>query len=215
MDNVTKEVYRIIDRTPSMREGMNKGIINKRALASFIVQNFMPDKEVNAVISAIRRYPVKERTEVFVNAFDIVSESTLSSKNGIVSITLNKEEAAERVLPELFSVIEVEKHQSLRVIQADESIKVIIDKKNLNKVKELIPEQSIKKIDEDLAEVIIHLDKRTWSTPGIASILTTELSLNNINIVEMMSCIPEIIIFFKEKDLMEAYNVLYGTHRQK
>ncbi len=69
--------------------------------------------------------------------------------------------------------------------------------------------KKIKKIDQGLAEVTIHLDERTWSTPGVVAVLTSELSMNNINIIEVMSCIPEIIIFFKEKDLMKAYNVLY------
>lgn len=215
MDNLTKSVHDIIDRVPSMREGLNKKIINRRALASFLIKNYMPDKDVNAIISAIRRYPVRERTEVFSNAKDIISNSTMSSKNGIVSISLTKEEASEKILPELFSVIEIEKHERLRVIQADESIKLIIDRKNLAKVKERIPENIIKEITDDLAEVIIHLDEIIWSTPGIVSVITTELSLNNINIVELMSCVPEIIIFFKEDDLMRAYNVLFNTQKHK
>lgn len=216
MTNITQDVWKVIDTDASIRRDLSRGIINMRALALYISRKTGIKASVDAIISAIRRYeeenPVRN---TYKKSLDVMANSTMSSKNGIVSLTLEKDEETERMLPKLFSVIGVGKHEVMRIIQADESIKIIIDKKNLKKTKEIIPEHKIKKIDQDLAEVTIHLDERSWSTPGIAALVTSELSMHNINISEIMSCIPEIIIFFKEKDLMKAYNVLYGLCKKK
>lgn len=215
MDNITKNITRIIDNDPILRKGLNMNIINKRALALYIMKTYKMEYPINGIISAIRRYETNIEKDILKDALEVIKNSTMTSKNGISSITLVKDEISERSLPKLFSVIEVDKHQQLRLIQADESIKIIIDKKNLEKVKKILPEKNILKIDENIAEITIHLDKKAWHTPGITSIITTELSLNNINIVEIMSCIPEIIIFFKEKDLMSAYSVLYKIYGEE
>lgn len=211
MNNITKAVWKFIDLDPTIRIGLSRGVINKRALASYIIRKSKMSGNVSAVLSAIRRYeeqsPIKD---AFDKAIDLIKTTTMSSKNGIVSLTLERSEDVETKLPKLFSVIDVEKHHVLRLIHADESLKLIIDKKNLARVKKLFPENKIQKIEENLAEVTIHMDERSWITPGVASILTSELFAHGINIQEIMSCIPEIILFFKEKDLMNAYNVLYN-----
>ncbi|MBU0666107.1 MAG: hypothetical protein ABIC91_08455 [Nanoarchaeota archaeon] len=211
MDNITKTVWGFLDSDPILRSSLSRNVINKRALAFYIIKTLSLSAPVNAVISAIRRYQTENPlNEVFTKALEVISDSTMSSKNGIVSLTLEKDQETEKLIPKLFTVVEVGKNNVLRIIQADESIKILIDQKNLKKAKEIVPEQKIVKIEEDLAEVTIHLDERAWYTPGVVTVLSSQLSGNHINIIEIMSCIPEIIIFFKEKDLMSAYNVLYN-----
>jgi hypothetical protein len=36
-----------------------------------------------------------------------------------------------------------------------------------------------------------------------------ELAIHNINILEAMSCFPELLFIVDEKDLLKAYQVLY------
>ena len=216
MDNITKKISKILDSDPVLKQALQRNIINKRALSIYIIKEHNLNYEVNAVISALRRYEIdNEKIVDYKNAIDVISSGVLSSKNGIVSITLKKDSLSEKFLSKIFEIVEIEKNQSLRIVQANEAIKIIIDKNNLERLKKLIPQNRIIRVDENLAEIIIHLDKRTWSTPGVAAILTTELSLNNINILEIISCMPEIIIFFKEEDIMNAYSVIYKIRNNK
>lgn len=65
------------------------------------------------------------------------------------------------------------------------------------------------KIQDDLAEINMHLHPEAVNTPGIMLVLSTELMLNSINIYEITSCVPEMLIFVEEKDLLRAYQVLF------
>ena len=46
--------------------------------------------------------------------------------------------------------------------------------------------------------------------PGIAARLLNEVAMNNINIIENISCFPEMIFIFEEKQMPKAYNVLHN-----
>lgn len=215
MNNITRVVWKYLGSDTTIRRGLSRNIINKRALALYIIRKADITAPTNAVISAIRRYEEEDPSkDSFTNALEAIHGATMSSKDNMVSLSLEKDAETEILLPQLFSVIQVGKNQSMRVIQGDDSIKVIIDGKNLKSTEEIIPKSKINGINKDLAEVTLHLSEQAWATPGVMALLASELSANNINIMEMITCMPEILIFFEEKDLMKAYTVLYEMFKK-
>lgn len=50
-------------------------------------------------------------------------------------------------------------------------------------------------------------------TPGIVSTVTTELAMNDINMMEFMSCVPELIIVVDEKDALRSYDAIENLGR--
>jgi len=55
----------------------------------------------------------------------------------------------------------------------------------------------------------MHLHPEAVKTPGIIAVISNELAMNGINVMESMSCVPEMLWFVKEKDVLKAHNVLY------
>ncbi len=215
MANITKEVWKYLDIDPILRKGLERGIVNKRALAIYIQKKARLDAPPNALISAIRRYETDMPRGAFSKALDVIGFAKMSSKNHIASLTVEKDTEIGKRLPKLFSLVNFNKNEVLRIAQANEAIKIILDEKNLKKAKEILAPHKINQIDKGLAEINLHLDERAWETPGIIAVLTNELTIHNVSIMEIMSCIPEIVIVFKEKDLMNAYNVVYGLTKSK
>ena len=216
MTNITKKVWEKIDTDPVLKRSMRREVINKRALADYLIKQRGVDASLNAVISAIRRYEENiSKESIAAEAEKIVIGASISSKNSITGITLEKDEEVESLLPKLFYIIESGKNQVLRIIQANQHVKIFIDDHNRDEVKQLFSENKIVKVEEELAEVTLDLDPEAWKISGVISLLTTELSLHKVNIMGIMSCIPEIIIFFHEEDLMDAYNILYGVCKKK
>ena len=142
-----------------------------------------------------------------------LSQRTASSHN--INIALAKGKEANKALPRIFSIINFERGETLRIVQGEESIKILIDEKNLDKMLDIIPRNIILNIQKDLAEVNMHLHPEAVKTPGIVLVLATELIMNNVNMYEIMSCVPEMLIFVEEKDLLKAYQVLFELCHQK
>lgn len=209
MTNITKEVQRFIDQDSSIKRDLSRDLINHRALALFIKKSLKLSCSVDAVISAIRRYGVESiQDKRFDKAFGLIKKAKISTKNHICNIALVKDSQVQSYLPKLFSIINYDRGEVLRIIQAEESIKVIVDQKNTDSVLLLFPKSKIKSVEKNLAEINLSLGDISAKIPGVLSVINSELASNDINIVETTSCVPEVIYFISEKDLLKAHNVL-------
>jgi len=215
MKSVVEEVWKILDNSPCLRRDLSRGLINARALAKHILKEQKLDTTLDAVISAIRRYKTENYNDIFSKSSKILNQATISTKSKLANVALIKESEVQNLLPKLFSVIHYNRGDVLRIIQADESMKILVDDKNLPRIQKLFPEKEIIKIDKNLAEINMHLHPEAVNTPGIAGIITNELSLNGINIMEIISCVPEMLFFVNEKDILKAHQVLYRLCHQK
>ena len=61
----------------------------------------------------------------------------------------------------------------------------------------------------NLCEINMHLHPEAVNTPGIITTASTELAMNGINVMETMSCVPEMLWFVKEKDIVKAHQILH------
>ncbi len=213
MTDIPFETWKIIEKDPSIQLDLQRELINVRALARHIGKQLTEkgiDNTEDAIISAIRRYP---KDNQFKNRFEyarkIVAQSTISTRSHIVNIALEKGKEAQEALPKLFSIINFERGETLRVVQGEEAIKILIDEKNLEKVLGHIPKNIVIKVHKSLAEINMHLHPEAVKTPGVVMAITTELMINNVVMYEIMSCVPEMLIFVEEADLMKAYQTLF------
>jgi len=182
-----------------------------RALAKYIQKQLSLNTSTDAVISAIRRYETdKEDEKRFAKAMKIIGDAKISTKNHICNIWLVKDESVQEQLPKLFSLINYAQGDILRIIQAEEMLKIIVDSNKVAAVKELFPKNKIKRIEKNLAEINMRLDPVSAKVPGVLAILDTELANNGVNIEESMSCVPELIWFIDEKDILKAHKTFLG-----
>jgi len=210
MKNTVGEVWKFLDNNPCIKRDLSKGLINSRALAKYIVNTQNMDATLDAVISAIRRYDVGKKDDIFLNARKLISQTiNLSTRSGLAEISLVKDEDVQRSIPELFDVIEYSRGEVLRIIQANESIKLIVDKKNLENVIAVFPKNKIINVDKNIAEINMHMAPKMIVTYGILAVIANELAINSVNILEVLTCLPEMILFVKEEDILKAYQILY------
>jgi len=205
-----KEIKEFLDKDPCIQKLIRIKLVNITALARYIINAKKLDMTLDAVVSTIRRYDLNATGMIYDKALKMMHLSTsISVKNKLVSISVIKDSEIQRILPQLFSVIRYSQGDVLRIVQADESIRLFFNEKNFEKVRDLFPEKKIISIDRKLAEINIHLYPNARYVLGIAAIITNEFALNEINILDSMSNFPESIWFIDEKDATKAYDVMY------
>lgn len=209
-DNTSEDIWYILDKSPCVTLCMSKGFINHRALAKYLINEKKIDTTLDAAISAIRRYELHKSKDVFEIAYELLkTTTTMSTKSSLVNVSLKKDSEVQKLLPKLFSLIQYNQGDVLRIIQADAAIKLLIDERNLEKVKNIFPEDKVLRIDKNIVEINVHMHPDARNTPGVLAAAANELAINGINIIEAMSCFPEWLWFVDGKDSLEAYNILY------
>ena len=216
MSNITHDVWNILDNSPSIRRDMSRGLINTSALARYIIKEKKISASLDAVIIAIRRYKLNQHEEIFNKAQKMFSLTVnISTKSNLAEISLIKDTEVQKILPKLFNFINYVQGDVLRVTQANKSIRLLIDQKNLEQIITMFPKDKIISKEKDLAEINIYIAPKMQETPGVLALMANELAINKINIVEFITCPPEMLCVIKKEDLVKASNILYQLCESK
>lgn len=215
MKNINEEVKRYLDNNLTIKKNLYDEIINIRALGKKIITDLHLTCSVNAVISAIRRYHVKiEEKDNLQEKYNLLTKAKLSTKTKLASILLKKNEEVRKKLSKLYSSLDFEGGDLLRIFEVSKFIKIIIDDKSLEQVKKIFTTREIVMKERNIGELSIIYNTDITGSPGVFALLSNELAANNISIVDSMICHSEHIIIVKEKDIQRAFNVLFGLLHQ-
>jgi predicted regulator of amino acid metabolism with ACT domain len=205
-DIIAQRIWKYLDQDPCLRRNISRGLINIRALARYIIKEQKINTSIDAVISSIRRYKFTKDKKIFENAKKLIGQtSNITTRNHIASIEVVKDTEVQQLLPRLFPLVNYNRGDVLRIGHADESINIFVDEKNLSAVEKLIPPEKIIRIHPNLASINIRLKPETQKTPGIIAIIANEIAINNINVIDFMSCVSEFLWFVQDEDLLKVY----------
>lgn len=210
MTSIAKVIAKEIEDDVIVRRALEKGIVSMKALAVYFIKKGHLAASADAVVSAIRRHKEENPLEKkYETAKQVISKSSdIRITTNIVEVAVEKNEEAQKILQKALTMVSYEKGEIFLVIQGEKSIKLIMNAKNRDKIISLFSKKSVIHVSDNLAEINIHLSDEAVKTPGIISTLSTEFMLHDINIYESMSCVPEMLFFVKQKDVMKSYGVL-------
>jgi len=205
--NASEIVRGTIERDGVVKHGLARGLINVRALARWIQVATPGETSFDAILSAIRRYPIKQSSAKRENIGKMILK--LSLKNRIVVVSIRNQPELQLTIARFAGEVNYARGDSFRVVSGMDSVSVTIDSKNLNKLDAKIPKQAILRKLENLAEIVVDMASDVDDTSGVLSAITTELAMNDVNIVQLSTVGPgRIIILAVEKDAMKAYEAL-------
>ena len=181
-------VERVIETDPVIKKGLQRGIINSRALARFIQDADGVDSSPEAILGIIRRYPLPRDEED--GGFGILREGELAMKSKIGDLLLeNRPEVMRRVM-ELASSISNSRGENLRVMVGSKTIRVTADQKSLGQFRECFSDKEVIKYANNLVEISMTLPPEACHTRGFVGRIATELALNDVNLYSITCSCP-------------------------
>ena len=209
MTHIAEQVKLFLDNDFIIRKCLFRNIISLRALSRYIIKTLnLEEKNLDAVISAIRRYKKEERQKTDNELKRLFSKVAIKTRSNIVDIYVKKNKKILEHLNKINSIVDIEKGEIIRLIQAEEGIRIIIDDKNLDKFFNYFSKDDCISIEKNLTEINLHFTLEAVKTRGIIALISSSLNAEDINIVEIMSSAPELLILLKKEDLIKALNVI-------
>src|SRR3989344_494684 len=177
-----------------IRKCLFRNIISLRALSRHIVHSLDLDRQnLDAVISAIRRYKKEGKEKADMQLKRIFPRITLKTRSNIADISMRKSRKILEQLNKINSIVDIEKGEVIRLIQSDEGIRIIIDGKNLDKFFSYFSRSDCLSVEKNLTEINLHFLLEAGKTKGIISIISSSFTAEDVNIVEIMSGAPELL----------------------
>jgi hypothetical protein len=132
----------------------------------------------------------------------------MTMKNRITVAKLTNDPSIPALLARFSEQVDYGRSETLDVVSAGEWVTVVIDSKNLDKLKRIIPKKSVLGIYQDLAEIRITLSEEAIFRPGGVATVSGELAKNGISIFEIFTSTPAGIILVSEKQALRSYQLL-------
>ena len=134
--------------------------------------------------------------------------SKLTLKDRIVDVHVINDPSMPEALARFSAGVDYGRGETLHLVSAVESIAIVMDSKNLDKLSRIVPEKNILGIRRGLAEIIVSFTESTLDTPGIAATITGELAKNGVNILEYITSWDHAIVVVAEVQAMTGYDAL-------
>lgn len=209
MTTISGQVKIFLDNDFIIRKCLFRNIISFRALSRHIIKTLaFEDKNIDAVMSAIRRYKREEKEKSEADLRKMFSKVAVKTRSDIVNIYIKKNKKVLEQLNKINSIIDIEKGEIMRIIQAEEGVRIIFDGKNLDKFFNYFSKSDCISIEKGLVELNLHFALDASKVKGIISLVSSSLNAEDVNIVEIISSAPELLVFIKKDDLIKGLNVI-------
>lgn len=206
---VNQIVWKIIRGDAALQKDLRREIINIRGLAKYLINCYQITASIDAVISAVRRFPEHENhPEEEKTLQKVFKESIITTKNNITKITVTT------ALNETLKRIKDELNKNAKIITGTNGVTLLIEQSIFTEVRKRFSNEEIEKINEHLAEISITVNERAIKTKGVLAKLATEIALANINIEEMITSPPEFLIYVKQDNLVRVHESIMAVCRE-
>jgi aspartokinase len=137
----------------------------------------------------------------------------VNTKTNLSCITLTQKKESQELLQDLL-LDGALKGESVRITKGEETLKVIVNQEILSSLKKKY-DGAILATQTDLAELQIVLNEKACATKGVFARITNEIANQDINITEVITASPELLIFVKRDDLIKAHDAVFSIVHTK
>lgn len=206
MAYVRRAVERIIESDPTIKTGLQRGIINSRALSRYILENCSVDSTPDAVVGILRRYPLDSAKKE--QQRPALRDCCIMIRSGIAYLTVENSQDVMKRVAEFASTIRSTRGENFRVVVGSNSVRIIASQETLNKFKQTFSSKDIIGYRTALAEICVLLTLGTERLGEIAASIIAQLNLNGVGIAGMLVCPPEDIVLVQENDAPRTLEAL-------
>jgi hypothetical protein len=199
-------VRETLEKDPVIRNGLARGLINVRALARYIQVERNEETTFEALVAAIRRYPIRETAAKRSAMGGLVTK--LGMKNRIADVTIRNAPEIPVLLGKFSEDVDYARGETLSIVSGSKNVRVVVDEKNLDKLIKLVPKNSVLGVLRNLAAVIVTYDERAYTTPGFSAATFDELAMEGINLDDFIQSPPDGFYIVAERDALRAYQAL-------
>lgn len=196
-----------IERDGVVRHGLARGLVNVRALAREIQSGSRGTLSFDAVLGAIRRYPLGQGDERRREAGRAIQK--LSLRNRVAILSFRNRPDLRPVVARFVGETGRAKEEMLRVVTSPEAVSVTFDERRMKELEGRVPGGDVIRRWSGLVEIKIEGSLDVERTPGFLAAIASELSLNDVNVVQLSTVGPGyILVLVEAKDATRAYEAL-------
>lgn len=206
MTNINAKIWKLLEEDLCVQKDLQRGLLNIRGLARYLIDKHGLKASMDAVISAIRRFEHDREFKDDLDALkDLFSRTIVTTKNNVACLTIK--ETSFHVVADDFGNGKVLR-ENFRLIKSKEFLKLFLNQKDFDDKLRLFSKNDIVHVEKDLSELRIQIPSSGAVKKGVLARITHGIYLHDVNIYEVLVAVPEILIYVKSSDLVKAHKAV-------
>ncbi|MBL7169781.1 MAG: hypothetical protein ISS48_02085 [Candidatus Aenigmarchaeota archaeon] len=212
--SISEIVREQIETMPYVKTALELDLLNFSAFSRHLIPKIEKElgKKVSnqAVTVAIIRYQKDmKKTKISKKLRKGIADCNISMRSDVIDLTLERTPEAQEIVEKFNKEIDWKRGGIMFVVQGRAEVEVILDRENYNKIKENIPENLTVNVIKKLSLISVHQPSTDLTfVPGFYTFLLDKLSMNNINVLQIMSTLTELIIVVSQEQAPKTHEIL-------
>jgi len=206
MSQMELRLQSVLNREPEIEKCYRKGLVNRRALARYLIaRGVATRREFDALVATVRRHPFQDEP---ARARSLFGEVRVSLKDRVLILDFERQKEILRRLERVIAHIDYDRGDTLKVVVGSSSLKLFIDQSKERVLRPVFDRFVPRDRIDHVSEISLLFPDAAASTGGVLSAITRELALHDIVISELLTASPELLIYVKDQFATRAYEVV-------
>lgn len=206
MSQIEQNFRQFLCKKPEIEKCYQERLINRRSLARYLIKNnIAKSNQLEAVVAMLRRFKFKKIPKETEDVFESIK---INIKDKILILDFGKEKNLLQKLQEVITHVDYDKGDTLKIVVGSSSIKLFIDQEKENELKSIFKQFKLKHRFDNISEISLMFSDKAIKAKGVLSVITRELSMNDIVITEFLTSSPELLVYLNEESVLKAYEIL-------
>ena len=211
MSQIELRIRDLLGRHPEIEKCYREGLVNRRALARYLIANGVGGPgDLDAVVASLRRYEFGDFEGRGPELFPAIR---VTLKDRIMIIDFEKEKALLQDLQKIIGQFEYDRGDTLKFVVGTASIKLFVDQGKEPMVRSLLTRYKVRSRLDRLSEISMMFPEAATKTRGVLAVLTRELALNDVVLTELLTASPELLIYVRDEHVAKAYEIVRRLQR--
>ncbi len=211
MSQIELRIRDLLGRHPEIEKCYQEGLVNRRALARYLIANGVGGPgDLDAVVASLRRYEFGDFEGRGPELFPAIR---VTLKDRIMIVDFEKEKALLQDLQKIIGQFEYDRGDTLKFVVGTASIKLFVDQGKEPMVRSLLTRYKVRSRLDRLSEISMMFPEAATNTRGVLAVLTRELALNDVVLTELLTASPELLIYVRDEHVAKAYEIVRRLQR--
>ena len=209
MFRISDSIKEIIDGNQFLKMGLQQNLLNLSAVAEYLkpLIESRTKKSVNKSAVLINLSRINRQVKKWPLNKEEFRVNNIIIRSGLTAVTYYRTHEILEKLKLLYSKIE-KKNAYITLNQGTNEVSLIVDETIYCEVSGVIAQEP-KVVENGLSALGIHFDERYLKIPGLIYYIIQQITMQNINIVEISSTNTELIIYVHDHDVELAFETIY------
>lgn len=204
MTTTVEAVERYLECDLILYGALDRGILNIRRAARWLIKEQGWDTTEEAVVSALRRYN-PPRTYDMATAFHLLQASHLTARGGLASITVPRARRRLLKIPDIAQAMEPE--DTFGLLPGRKQITFILEKHKLMEASRIL-EAKEPTVHEEVGRIDLHLPHRKEPASTSIAISLAILDYHGIEPMGVFGALPTCSMLLTPPSFIDAHGIL-------